>query len=266
MDINKDPVAKVYAFLDHQNQAEFDNWKPPKYQTFRASEAGDCLRKIYYRLSGAKPDSPFSAFGKIITHDGDVNHDVVRWQMKMAGVELFDLDFNEETGAVTETNYKVVPVEHDGTKFDVTFRADGGVMIDGVPHSLEIKSIDGFSYKYIDEAYQRGELWDYLRRTDKGYNKYHKFFYQSAVTSRLSGLDHVYLVIKNRSMGEIGFGGQNQELAFKVLDADYDHAMSGFAAVRRALDKGELPMQEYTEKSKPCSLCPWAKTCWGRGT
>lgn len=262
--LKHDPVARVYDYLRHECQREHDNYYTPKPKRFRASEAGDCPRKMYYRLSGEKPDAPFSTFGKIITHDGDVGHDIVRWQMRMAGVEMFDLDFNEETGEIVETNAKVVPVEWGGQNFEVTYRADGGVVIDGVPHSLEIKTIDGFSYKYLEQAYEQGRLWEYMNSEKKGYNKYRKYFLQSAVTATLSGLSHVYLVIKNRSLGQIGFHEENAVLQFEVNPDDYKEAMDGFAMVAEALDKKEIPMAVYSEKSKPCSLCQFKKKCWGR--
>ena len=60
--------------------------------------------------------------------------------------------------------------------------------------------------------------------------------------------------------------GKMLGLKYEVDPADYMYALDTFATVERHRKQGVPPMQEYTEKSKPCTQCPWAKTCWGRGS
>ncbi len=256
-----DPCTRVKDHLEDISNNEHALHKPPPIR-FRASEGGACSLAVWFRLMGFKPDYPFSGRGRLITNDGDVAHDVVRWQMQAAGCELFDLDLNDATGEVTETNFGRKEVEWNGETFEVTWRSDGGVVIGEDRCTLEIKSLDGWSFKYINDAHLLGKAMKYLRGKPpykRAYNKYMKFFYQQAITGTMSGIENAYLLLKDRSMCDM-FG-----LKYKIKPADFEYAMDGFAFVNERLRTGEPPMQEYTEKSKPCSFCPFRDRCWKKG-
>lgn len=252
-----DPVRQMYDHLQTVIDKQYAKPYIPPIR-FRASEAGDCPRKIWYRLRGEQP-KPISPFVKILTENGDVHHDLVRWRMREAGVELFDLDFDEDTGKVVETNHGVKTVIHKDTPIKISWRADGGVVIDGIKHVLEIKTLDGFSYSYMEKAYNTGDIVEYLRN----HIKYRKFFLQAAVTAHLSGHTHIYLVIEDRGLGKTGFNEQNEELAYELKQEDVDEALDNFAFVLQQLELGEPPIHPYTKSSKPCQHCPFRAKCWG---
>jgi CRISPR/Cas system-associated exonuclease Cas4 (RecB family) len=264
-----DPVKQTYEHIQQMLKEEHDRYGPPP-QRFRASEAGACPRQVYYRLAGYKPETPRTAFLELLTSMGELQHNVVRWRMKQAGVDLFDLSFNEETGEVEEENHRKVKVQHNGEEFVVAFRSDGGVNIDGVPHVLEIKTIDGFSFSAMNKVFQNGgwpALKEYLT-SGEGKNrgdKYSKWFKQATISGLLSKerLDNAYLIIADRSMGQFGFAGENSGLAFKLEEEELNKCLSMFAYVAKALREGEPPMQEYLQNSKECGYCPYKNRCWG---
>ena len=263
-----DPVKQMYEHVQRDLDKQHENYSPPPIR-FRASEAGECSRRIWYRLSGYKPESAKSAFMEFLTAMGDLAHDVVRWRMKRAGVELFDLTFDEESGSITEDNSRAAMVDKDGEKFTVSFRADGGVMIDGVPHVLEVKSIDGFSYNAMKNVFDKKGwpgLMDYLRtETDRNRgDKYSKWFGQADVSGLLSKekVHRGYLIIGDRSMGQFGFNGSNEGMAFDLDEDHLQEILRKFAMINRMVRDGTPPMQEYVQTSRDCGYCPYRIQCW----
>jgi CRISPR/Cas system-associated exonuclease Cas4 (RecB family) len=253
-----DPVRIMYDYT----QKKIDDKLPYKRPLrFRASEAGDCPRKIWYSLKNFEDSNGFTAFVQHVCDLGDVHHDLVRWRMKHAGIEMFDLAFDEEAGTIVETRQGKEFVRWGDNDILVSYRTDGGVVIDGKRAVLEIKTIDGMSYTYMEKAWKAGELVEYLR----GHVKYKKYFLQAAISAKLAGLDYVYLLIENRSLGQIGFGGQNSELFYKVTDADFEDAMNNFSFVTDMITDDTVPMQPYTKSSQPCKFCPHRDRCWKLG-
>lgn len=265
-----DPVKQMYDKIQRDLDEQHEGYSPPPVR-FRASESGDCSRRIWYRLSGFKPEKPKSVFMELLTSMGDLMHDVLRWRFKNAGVEMFDLTFDEETGTVVEDNQRAVVVSYNDEKFTVSFRADGGVVIDGVPHVLEVKSIDGFSYSAMKRVFDNGgwpALIEYLRDDTLGSknrgDKYAKWFGQATITGMLSKppVTHGYIVVGDRSMGQFGFDGSNEGMSVELCHEDLTRTLAKFAYISKAVRDGEPPMPEYMQTSKECSYCPFFNRCW----
>ena len=269
-----DPVRGIYSWLDDFLREQWETYKPPSRDRFRASEAGKCGRGIWYRLSGFRPDKPRSAFVELITKDGDLLHDCVRYWLRKTGAELFDLDFKDD-GVIEETNRRCVPITHNGEEFKIAFRSDGGVVIDGERHVLEIKTIDGFSYKWMEDAFLRGgwkRLLRYMKlkgkddedgKRNRG-DKYAKFFAQSTVSGLLSQppLLKAYIIVKNRSLGQTGFGQSNEGMSFDLTQEAFDKILNSFAYVNKHVREVTVPMQEFTMDSQDCKFCDYRERCW----
>ena len=254
----QDPVRIMYDKIQEGLDAKPEYKRPLR---FRASEAGDCPRKIWYSLKHFKDSNKFTTFVKLVCDAGDVHHDMIRWHLRSVGTELFDLDFDEDKGTVEETRYGKEMVQHGDHEMLVSYRTDGGIVIDGKRAVLEIKTVDGMSYQYMEKAWKKGELVEYLR----GHIKYRKYFLQAAVSAKLAGLDYIYLLIEDRSLGRIGFGGQNAELFYKVDDLDYQEALGNYAYVTQQYHDDVAPLRPYTKSSQPCKFCPHRDRCWGLG-
>jgi CRISPR/Cas system-associated exonuclease Cas4 (RecB family) len=250
----------VYNYLDAQNIKEVHNYRKPSVR-FRPSELDDCPRKIFYRLGG---NLPMPVPGKISLYgqDGDISHDSVRWLMKNAGVELDGLEFDETTGAVRELVSFKKDWEHKGEHFVISGRSDGLVKVDDEWMILEIKSMDGMKWRYINEAWMKGNLMEYLMTGNHG--KYRKFLVQCEVSMRVLGYKHVYLVFKDRSMCQIGcHHAKTGEITGIVLsrnDELWDDTLNTMSMVNKALHTNTPPMQ-LVEGSHQCGYCEFRDTC-----
>jgi hypothetical protein len=258
-----DPIKQVYQYLDQQNIAEVTNFRKPSVR-FRPSEMDDCPRKIFYRLGGNKP-MPVPGKISLYGQDGDISHDSVRWLMKRAGVKLDGLEFDEVSGSINELIAFKKDWEHKGEKFVISGRADGLIEVDGEWMILEIKSVDGMKYRYLNDAWQKGKLMEYLLTGNQG--KYKKYLVQCEISMRALGYEHVYLVFKDRSMCQIGCHNEKSgEISGVVLsrnDELWEETLNTMAYVNKSLRTNTPPMQ-LVEGSYQCGFCEHRVTC-GRG-
>jgi len=245
-----DPTTRLYQYLDDCNREEVATYRM-RGRRFNPSGMHQCPRAIYYKHSGEVP-RVVPGFISLYGQDGDICHDSVRWLLKKAGVPLKGLTFDEDTGVIEETMYFRKEVTFEGETFTVSGRADGLIYLEDTDEwmPLEIKSIDGFKYKYILGAYQKGNLHEYLQTGNKG--NYKKWYQQTTLTSKSLGYDKTYMLLKDRSLCQIGMHDKVNDLREGgiIMDVDeelYTSMLRKMAMINKAVDKAE-PV--------PLSLCP----------
>jgi len=206
----------------------------------------------------AKPDAPHS---HMYSRDGDLLHDDVRFLLRDAGVELDWLIFNDDR-TVTETMSFKKEYEIDGKPFVISGRCDGKIKVNDEWMPLEIKTLNGFKYKYVNLAYNKGEILDYL------YNKCHNYLVQTMLCADSLGFDRSYLLIKDRSSCQFGFHDETNDYREGIIIENdkelLDKVYTKMNRIGHALNTGVLPPQDFLEKSKECGWCPYQKTCWGK--
>ena len=260
-----DPTTVLYEYLDRCNREEVATYRP-RGRRFNPSSIDRCERAIFYKHSGVVP-RVVPGFVSLYGQDGDICHDSVRWLLKKAGVLLKGLDFDEESGEIKETMYFRKKVMHKGVEVEVSGRADGLIFHDDYAEwmPLEIKSLDGFKYQYIQRAYQKGELHDYLLNGNKG--RYAKWYMQTTLTSKLLGYDKTYFLLKDRSMCQIGLYDKVNDLregfVLDVDDALYERMLDKMVRVTAQVDSGEpTPLMLCPlEGSYECGICDFNHIC-----
>ena len=245
-----DPTTRLYKYLDECNREEVATYTQ-RGRRFNPSSIDKCPRALYYKHTGKVP-RVVPGFISLYGQDGDICHDSVRWLLKKAGVPLKGLNFDSETGVIEETMYFRKEVTHAGETFIISGRADGLIYLEDTDEwiPLEIKSIDGFKYKYILAAYQKGELHDYLLTGNKG--KYKKWYQQTTLTAHSLGYDKTYMLFKDRSLCQIGMYDKVNDLReggciMPVQMELYNSMLNKMAMVTKAVDDNEPP---------PLSICP----------
>jgi len=260
-----DPTTRLYEYLDECNREEVATYRQ-RGRRFNPSAIHQCSREIYYKHTGEIP-RVIPGFISLYGQDGDICHDSVRWLLKKAGVELDWLEFKEETGEIKETAYFRKTINHNDQVFEISGRADGLIYLEDSKEwmPLEIKSVDGFKYKYILQAYQKGELFKYLQEGNKG--KYLKWLMQTCLTTKTLGYDRTYLLFKDRSLCQIGMYDKVNDLReggciLEIDDAMYEGMLNKMANITECVDKGEPPAREYLEGSYECDrLCRFSHVC-----
>lgn len=257
-----EPVTQVYQYLDKQNKLEAEYVRKPSSR-YRLSELGDCARRIKYRHEGTETQA-VPGFVSLFGQDGDIAHDSVRWLMRKAGVELDGLHFNEETGEIKETMFCRKTIEHKGIPIDITGRADGMVRYDDEWMLLEIKSIDGWKSKYLNDAYNKGEFLSYLENGSSG--KMAKFLDQCEAAMRCFNFDKTYLVMKDRSMCQIGSHDTKHDVREGFVlhrdDERWERIKNKLAMIEKAKADG-TDLLRMTEGHWQCQQCPFSDKCWG---
>jgi len=266
-----DPVTRLYEYLDECNREEVATYTQ-RGRRFNPSGIHQCPRAIAYKHLGHVP-RVVPGFISLYGQDGEICHDSVRWLLKRAGVPLRGLEFDETTGRIKELLYFRKDVTHNGQTFTVSGRADGEIFLEDTDEwaPLEIKSIDGFKYRYILQAYQRGELHDYLMNGNKG--SYKKWYMQTTLTSHMLGYDKTYMLFKDRSLCQIGMYDKVNDLreggCIMPVDKELLNEMFSKAAfITEYVNKDELPplMLCPTEGSYECkTLCSYNHICRKKG-
>ena len=263
-----DPVQFLYAEIEKNEIEKIKRFKRSPMR-FRASEAADCSRKIWYRLTGHMP-VPRSAFLELVSQSGNIHHDFVRHLLHLYGVKLHGLAMNED-GTVTEDPTIVREFEKNGQKFTVSGRSDGGIDVqiedEATNAVLEIKSIGAWKYRYINEAFEKGpqEIYDYIHKNCKSY------VYQGTVMALLQDKDYVYLLLVNRDNMTIGLfsettGARHGGLQFKVDEELREQILSKFARIQKMVYDGTPPPPEFTQNSTECKQCDFMVYCHGART
>lgn len=257
-----DPVELIYDGVQAECQKRVDKHHTP-VQRFRASESNECSRRIWYRLSGYKPE-PDAAWLKLVAEEGGILHDYVRQLMVS-----FDDDDNPvvtgitvtEHGEVKEDDIITLDVQQDGEEFTISARADATLNGDT---TLEIKTMGHFPFYHLNNAFladgPKG-VWERMQVWHK------KYITQTMVTALLQGHRKCYLMVINRSNMQVGLynpltGERHPGARFLVDQELITKIMKKFARIRKAVRTGRPPTPGFVEGSQECSWCPWLKHCW----
>jgi hypothetical protein len=197
--------------------------KPRNY--IGASMVGEeCWRKVWFslnhpfRITDGRRLRIFDMGKMIETYVVDL--------LKKAGFEVFDKDEN-------------------GNQFNVAWpflkgSADGVIVIDNVPHLLEIKSCKDSTFK----LYRKNKL----QATNMQY------WYQCQIYMHGLQVDHALFVAMNKD---------TQDLYFEFVK--YDHTAFTFALEKARIisESKEAPEREYKEKTFfKCKMCEYQEDCW----
>lgn len=251
-----DPVQRVYNWLTDGEQDEARHHRKPALR-IRASEAGNCARNIWYRLSGYRP-SPSSADNKLVRMQGDIDHDLVRILMVRSGVPIDGIKINPD-GSVTELLNFRESVTHDGTTMVLSGRADG--VLPETPYGkavFEFKSKDGYSMDWLQRSLNEGRLWERVER------KHWPWVAQCDMMMMFNGLDVAYLLPKNRSFATLGLDTLLTDgvypgrcgIFIKKDEERMDALLNRLAGIWRAVREGDRPELEIGMVPS-CSECRW---------
>lgn len=258
-----DPIAHMYAQMERENFDAVRGFKasPPR---FRASEVADCPRKIYHRMSGARP-APDPVSSNIYGYCGNVDHDIARqmfdhYGIKVEGIEHLADGGVEETQSLAQVFTVTRP---DGKVVDVGFsaRLDGIIETDRGRCVLEIKGVGFNSFKWLNVEWGKGGEEAVVARVKEKHAYWYK---QCQVSMKLSGLKTTYLVVKDRSSGNLGFFDPKR--GHGGVHIDFDEAcwveiMLTAAMIKLAVDAGEPPKSRRADGSMDCSWCGFRYLC-----
>lgn len=267
----KDPILHLYEQMTEDGLNEVRSYStPPK--RFRASEAADCVRKIWYRLSGYRP-APRDASGKMYGVAGDADHDITRQLFTHYGIKVTGIQINED-GTIKETMYPRVqfPVEHAGQTYmvDIIARADGQIETPRGDCLLEIKGTGYYRYDWLRKTYEKEGLSGAEARVKA---KHSSWYAQCQVTMSLTGLKRTYLVVKDRASATLGVYREDEHgkpilesrtgQYIELDEAAFAQTLQRFAYVMRKLEEGKAPAPEFTAGSMECNYCPFFYLCHG---
>jgi len=258
-----DPITQVYKHLDGREVSRFQTWEP-RPPRFNPSSINDCSRKLWYAQVGTKPDGPGKGFLSLYGPSGDYYHDQVRFDMRDAGCELGGLIFHEDSRKVEETDVARATITHNDQEFVLSGRGDGRIKIDGDWYYLEIKSVDAYKMRWMEDAYRKGRLMKYMQE------KWAKYFSQTNMMCAPEMLDlkGTYLVMVNRSNCQYGFSDKDFTKREGGLLYDFDpeqweQQKIKMAMITKRRHSGVAPVRGHAEGSKDCGYCPFSERCWG---
>jgi hypothetical protein len=128
---------------------------------------------------------------------------------------------------------------------------------------LEVKGMDGWSWKYANQAFTSGGMDGVKAYIEE---KKRSYIWQMTVTMKLTDKGHAYLLVKDRSMAQHGFHNQetDERIGGGVWEFDpalWTRILNRFRAVQLAVTAGEAPRPEYADGSKQCNQCPFYYRC-----
>lgn len=259
----KDPCQQLYDSLDAEGlHSAREHTSPP--QRFRASEANNCVRQIWHRLSGDRP-APRNGRSLMYGICGDVDHDLTRQLYNGHGVAIGGVSFDDDNQGQEHMFYrKTVTVETPQGPIDIeiTARADGELETPQGPALLEVKGMGFYYYKFLNEAFEKGGHQAVMERLK---DKHMSYLRQCMVTMYLSDHKLCYLVVKDRASGTIGLHNQDtgeRSGIYIPFDQElFDETMQRFAYVQRKLNENDPPNPEHTPGSNDCSWCEYKYRC-----
>jgi hypothetical protein len=250
----QDPITQLYAWLREKARKDLEAWSPPHHH-YWASEAGGCLRRVYYRLKGLKP-LPETPESLLLSMDGDVHHDIVRQLFEQAGVEQRAIEATDSGFRGQRKTY-----HHRGYDIEVSGRCDAEI---ATPHGWavhEIKSIWFYGYKYYLDDYKKGGAEAVLERMRK---KNATWEPQAQFMMDFRGLPKWFLTLKDRNFGGLGFESGGGPPHGFYLDRDpkkLDDALDRLVIVEKALTAEEPPVHGHLPSTWMCKVCRWRYAC-----
>ena len=151
--------------------------------TYSASQLGGCPRSASAPRFDFEP-TPRPEFLEIAAKEGTRHEDWVREDLRAEGFEITSEGYCEADDRYGEH------VEMDFPAFKLQGHTDGRILVDGVWHVLEIKSLGRTTYFPLIAALEAGKFFEKSR----------SYALQSAVYSHITGLP-VFYVVKSRDSG-----------------------------------------------------------------
>jgi CRISPR/Cas system-associated exonuclease Cas4 (RecB family) len=231
---------------------------------FRASEAGNCARRIWYRLMGyvPAPDSPELMMKQMW---GNLAQDVVRSLFKKYEIPIGGIEFKSDgTQKELLDDIKEFPVGEEMIK--VSARADGEFNGDTL---FEFKTIDHFKNYWFQQAYN-GHWEKYGKGNDavvariKEKNPY--YYDQVQITGEIFGKTRTLFGTQNRSAVEYGMKALDGTRADIYIERDPEQVLGilmKLAMIARAVRNEKVP-PPLLAGSMECSFCPFLYQCHGK--
>ena len=196
-----DPVGQMYEYrtADLIERATKPDYYRPKEIRFRASELTACPRQIFHRLMGERP-LPTGVRTTDYGASGDACHDIVRRELRNAGMCIEGIDFNED-GTQVETVSIVGEFQHKDETIKVASRLDGILEHCNTSSILEIKSVGYWKYKAMIKAYDGGGAERLMAHLVK---KHLSYIWQCHACMQINDKNWAYIVIYDRSEARIG--------------------------------------------------------------
>ena len=222
---------------------------------FRASEAGACGRRIWYRLMGyvPTPDSPDLMMKQLW---GNLAQDVVRGLFHKHGIKIGGVEFQSD-GTQKETLDARHDFDVDGTAVKVAARADGDFDADTL---FEFKTLNERKHYWMKQAF--AGHWDkYGKGNDAAVayikNRYAWYYDQVQVTSAIFGKSQTLFGFMNRD---------SVQYDHYMIAADPEklrEVLLNFAVVQRGVQT-ETPPPPILSGSMECTWCPFHYQCHGK--
>lgn len=269
-----DPFELLEKRIWEDNVAKVENWSGRRPQLrFRASEAGNCKRQVWYRLMGYRP-APDPVYLTLYQVEGTVAQDVVRSLFKRYGVPLEGITFDSTSGEQVETldTQRVFDVAMpDGTTecITVSARADGHFPQTPVgPAQFEFKTMSTYKMKWLQRDYQQGGDAAAIERIIEKHSNNHA---QVQVTMAMFDDEWAVYGPKDRNMCQYGVrvSAPRKGQPLPPLRGIYiqrnqeviDTLLQQFAFVKRAVKTETPPDPEFFDGSRECNQCPYYKHC-----
>jgi hypothetical protein len=93
-----------------------------------------------------------------------------------------------------------------------------------------------------------------------------RVWYQFQATLLLLGRPNMFVVFKDKDMGQVGFVAPDGTRDGLLIEADPEtqqRILKRCAVVLKALEKGEPPSTEFADGSTTCGMCAFHHLCWG---
>ena len=270
----QDPFQQVYAHMAAKARADVlrkphdtETWRyerrPPL--RFRASEAGSCPRRLWYRLMGyvPTPDDPGLVWKQA---DGNIGQDMIRTMMKEAGVGLGGIEFQPD-GTQKETLDTRRKFVVGDTEVEVSARADGALETPRGLALFEFKTMAFYPSDWLEKTFAKEGEGGVIDRLKK---KHPYYVAQMQMTMAIFDYDLTYFGHKNKSAGSHGFRAENDERCGVYLERDQqviDGILATFAEVQEQVHAGTPPRFSHPkvplDGSGECGFCAFHYQCYG---
>jgi len=265
-----DPTQILYKYMAAQHRTKVlskphntETWRyserPPL--RFRASEAGSCPRRLFYRLVGCvpTPDPPGLQLAQIV---GNVMQDVVRNLLMEAGIEMGGLEVQADK-SIEETLDTIVERDVGGTVIKISSRADGTITIDDAVHLYEFKTVKGRAIYWFQQECNKTGHDGLVARLEK---KTPYYWDQVQLTMEVFGLRRGYFHTFDKAESVLGFALPDKTRTGIRVDYDgdcVDRILQNFVVAQKAVLADEAPSLRDCppDGSLPCGFCPFYYQC-----
>jgi len=273
-----DPIEQLYAaiaaesrrkVLEQPYDASTMRYERRPSIRFRASESGNCPRRIWYRLMGfvPTPDDPSLVLKQL---EGNISQDVIRGLFQQYGIPVRGIVF-EADGAQTETldgrkEFEVPMDDGSAETVLVSARADGDLDAAGEPAVFEFKTMAKYAVKWLQAAFAKGGVeaaLEYLHQKRRYY------ITQMQITMAVFKFKRTYFNFKDKDTTDYGLvraDGSHCGLVLEYDDGMVQKLLRKFADVKRyVLAEKEIPFNAPDvplDGSMECGYCPFYYRCY----